>query len=54
MPREDGIAELKTDHAMIAGADFNAWTYRTGFDFSISFLGFDRDNSMKSNLYNER
>lgn len=54
LPRENGITELKTDHAMIAGADFDAWSYRTGFDFSIPFLGFDRDDSMISNLYNER
>lgn len=48
VPRANGITELKTDRAMIAGADFDSWTYRTGFDFVIPLLGYVRDPATKS------
>lgn len=41
VPPDNSIATLNSDRAMIAGADFDEWSYRTGFDFIIPFLGFD-------------
>lgn len=48
VPPEVGIEALNTDRAMIAGADFDSWTYRTGFDIVLPFLGYVRDEAMKS------
>lgn len=48
MPPENGVESLNTDRAIIAGADFDSWTYRTGFDVALPFLGYIRDEKMKS------
>lgn len=45
-PENSDISELNTDRAIIAGADFDVWSFRTGFDYPIPFLGFKRDNSI--------
>lgn len=45
--QKNEVSLLSTDRAMIAGADFNIWSFRTGFDFSIPFLGYLRDESNK-------
>lgn len=47
VPRSEGISALRSDRAIIAGADFDAWTYRTGFDFAIPFLGFNKEHFLK-------
>ena len=44
VPKPEGITELNSDRAIIAGADFNTWSFRTGFDLSIPFLGFNRES----------
>lgn len=48
VPRVDGIAELKSDRAIIAGAYFDGWSYRTGFDFILPLLGYVQDSAIKS------
>lgn len=48
VPPDTGIETINTDRAIIAGADFNSWTYRTGFDVVLPFLGYIRDENMKS------
>lgn len=47
VPPEAGIENLNTDRAMIAGADFDSWTYRTGFDIVLPFMGYSRDETIK-------
>lgn len=47
VPRAKGISELNSDRAIIAGADFDTWNFRTGFDFCIPLLGHPRDPSIK-------
>lgn len=54
VPPVSDISELNTDRAIIAGADFDAWNFRTGFDFPISFLGYRRDISNPINMNNDR
>lgn len=48
VPRVNGIMELKSDRAIIAGAYFDGWSYRTGFDFILPLLGYERDRSIKA------
>lgn len=51
VPNQKTIIDLNSDRAMIAGADFDSWTYRTGFDFAIPFLGFNKTSFQhKTNL----
>lgn len=47
VPREKGITELSSDRAIIAGADFDSWTYRTGFDFIVPLLGYVHDKTVQ-------
>lgn len=54
LPKPDGIAALNTDRALIAGADFDTWTYRTGFDLAIPFLGFDRKLFLDGTVLKDR
>lgn len=46
--RVDGIKELRSDRAIIAGAYFDEWSYRTGFDFILPLLGYAQDSATKS------
>lgn len=46
-PENGGIESFNTDRAIIAGASFDSWTYRTGFDVALPFLGYQRDESVK-------
>lgn len=46
--RVDGIKELSSDGAIIAGAYFDEWSYRTGFDFILPLLGYVQDSAIKS------
>lgn len=46
-PVNGGIESFNTDRAIIAGANFDSWTYRTGFDVALPFLGYQRDESLK-------
>lgn len=48
VPTENGIESLNTDRAIVAGANFDSWTYRTGFDVALPFLGYFRDEKMIS------
>lgn len=48
VPPESGIETLNTDRAIIAGADFDTWTYRSGFDIVLPFLGYVRDEHLMS------
>lgn len=41
-----GIESLNTDRAIIAGASFDSWSYRTGFDVALPFLGYQRDENL--------
>lgn len=36
-PDFNTILDVNTDRALIAGAGFDTWTYRSGFDLSIPF-----------------
>lgn len=36
-PDYNTILDVHTDRALIAGAGFDTWTYRSGFDLSIPF-----------------
>lgn len=36
-PNFSPVLEVNTDRAMVAGAGYDTWTYRTGFDFSLPF-----------------
>lgn len=36
-PDYNTIIDVNTDRALIAGAGFDTWTYRSGFDLSIPF-----------------
>lgn len=36
-PDFNTIIDVNTDKALIAGAGFDTWTYRSGFDLSIPF-----------------
>lgn len=36
-PDYNTVVDLNTDRAMIAGAGFDTWTYRTGFDIAMPF-----------------
>lgn len=47
VPRVDGITELRSDRAIIAGAYFDGWSYRTGFDFILPLLGYVQDSAIK-------
>lgn len=47
VPPEAGIHTLNTDRAIVAGADFDSWSYRTGFDVVLPFLGYTADPQMK-------
>lgn len=48
VPPDNGIQSLNTDRAIVAGADFDSWTYRTGFDVALPFLGYFRDENLIS------
>lgn len=48
VPPENGIESFNTDRAIIAGSNFDSWTYRTGFDVAIPFMGYLRDAKMDS------
>lgn len=54
VPTENSIADLNTDRAIIAGADFDSWNYRTGFDLAMPFLGYVRDDTSKKFNKNRR
>lgn len=36
-PDYNTIMDVNTDRALIAGAGFDTWAYRSGFDLSIPF-----------------
>lgn len=54
VPNEKTIVDLNSDRAMIAGADFDSWTYRTGFDFAIPFLGFNKTSFQENSFSDQR
>lgn len=35
VPGYNSVVELNLSNAMVAGAGFSSWTYRSGFDISI-------------------
>lgn len=54
VPKAGGITELNTDRAIIAGADFDTWTYRSGFDLPIPYLGFNQKNFLAETVIKEQ
>lgn len=54
VPHKNDVSLLNTDRAIIAGADFDVWNFRTGFDFSIPFLGYTRDDSISIERSDDR
>lgn len=48
VPGVNGITELRSDRAIIAGGYFDGWSYRTGFDFILPLIGYVQDSVIKS------
>ncbi|KAG4078176.1 hypothetical protein HA402_002228 [Bradysia odoriphaga] len=53
-PEYSTIMDVNTDRALIAGAGFDTWTYRSGFDLSIPFYSLASENVKFTQTTNNR